>query len=245
MKKSRKLLMLLCALMSCLCILDAAAAGPVTAGLLSRVATRTGPGTQYDEPGTYFQNDWRTSTVKVINAAWDDNNDIWWVQVDFSTMGKKFRAYTGLKRVNVDVNILDKESPLGTSTMRSAAKAYWGPGRDYVEAKYNVPNYTPVTVYDVENDFILVEFYDARTAVNEYSLRRAWVTAVTVTGHWEAPKAQPQPQTVVPNVTVQPPAEDAKFQFCPYCGKELPSGNMYLFCPFCGSSLAQPDSKNQ
>jgi hypothetical protein len=225
MKRKHRLLLLL--LLSLFFVsMTVSANASVMAGLLSRVATRTGPGTQYDEPGTYFQNDWRTAQVEVINAAWDNYNDIWWVQLDFYASGKKFRAYTGLKRVAVDVNILPVEYPLGTTTMRSAAKAYWGPGRDYVESKYNVPNYTAVTVYGAENGFVQVEFSDYRTATSDRSLRRAWVTAVAVNGQWETPQFSSTTDSF-----------QKVFRFCPRCGRELAQGNAYVFCPYCGSKL--------
>lgn len=232
MKHNKSVLLALVALLCCLVLVLPASADSVMAGLLNRVATRTGPGTQYDEPGTYFQKDWRTTKVRVINAAWDNINDIWWVQLDFSDLGKKFRAYTGLVRVDVDVNILDKETLLGTTTMRSAAKVYYGPGRDYVEAPFNVPNYTEVKVYGAENGFVQVEYADSRIP---YPQRRAWVTAVAVNGQWESPQpsaASPQPATV----TVQT-SNDAAYKFCPHCGRELGENHTFAFCPYCGGSL--------
>lgn len=234
--KGKRCLLRLLVLFMCLCVAVPAAADGLMAGLLSRLSTRTGPGTQYDEPGTYFQKDWQTAQVQVISAAWDHVNDIWWVEVDFSAIGKKFRAYTGLKRVAVDINTVPQEQLLGTTVMTSAAKVYWGPGRDYVEAKYNVPNYTEVKVYGAENGFVQVEFHDPRTAVNQYSLRRGWVTARAVSGQWEV--QQPVVTTapaLFPNIPGGSPS--GSFQFCPHCGKNLPTGNTYSFCPYCGKAF--------
>ena len=92
MRKHTRLLAMMSVLI-CVFSLGTNAAQGVRAGLLMRLSTRTGPGTQYDEPGTYYQNTWNTAQVQVINSAWDDHNDIWWVQVDFAASGKKFRAY--------------------------------------------------------------------------------------------------------------------------------------------------------
>lgn len=235
MHRHKYLAMILCLFLAVLFMVPEAYAFGVPANLLMRLSTRTGPGTQYDEPGTYFQNDWQTTQVQVMSAAWDNRNDIWWVQVDFTTArGAKFRAYTGLKRVDVDINTVYHEQPLGTAKMTSAAKAYWGPGREYVESKHNVPNHTKVTVFGAENGFVQVEFFDSRTAKSDVSRRRAWVTERAVSGHWTSPAVFKPVTTLAPTIV---PGSEA-FVFCPSCGKKLPEGNSYTFCPYCGTSLS-------
>ena len=224
MRRHKRLAAMLFSLLLCACLLVPPEAGAVSAGLLMRLSTRTGPGTQYDESGTYFQNDWQTTQVEVISAAWDNSNEIWWVQVDFQVKSTRFRNYTGLKRVNVDISTLYQEATLGTATMTSAAKAYRGPGQHYVLSKLNVPQGTAVTVYDAENGFVLVEFYDARTATSARSLRRAWVNEVAVSGAWVSPRL----------VAQNPPQH---FLFCPHCGRQLPLNNDFVFCPYCGNIL--------
>lgn len=224
MRQHKRLAVVLFSLLLCFGLLIASDAGAVSAGLLMRLSTRTGPGTQYDESGTYFQKDWQTTQVEVISAAWDKYNDIWWVQVDFQVKSTRYRTYTGLKRVNVDIGTVFAEGPLGTATMTSAAKAYRGPGQDYALSKLNVPQGTTVTVYDAENGFVQVEFYDARTATSERSLRRAWVNEVAVSGLWVSPR---------------PAAQNGPhyFSFCPHCGRQLQQGNDFFFCPYCGNLL--------
>ena len=47
-----------------------------------------------------------STSVEVLSKSWDSRNDIWWVFVDFTyTNGTKYRVWTGLKRVDVDVGI--------------------------------------------------------------------------------------------------------------------------------------------
>ena len=71
--------------------------------LLMKLATRTGPGTEYAEPGTFFGNNWQNQTVKVLRKSYDGS--IWWVQVDFRNGNKNsYRVWTGVKRVDVDLN---------------------------------------------------------------------------------------------------------------------------------------------
>ena len=129
----------LAALAAVLVMLSAAvpafAAGYGTkAGLLMRLATRTGPGTWYDEPGTFFTSNYSSVSVRVLSRSWDNQNDIWWVQVEFSSGGKSYRAYTGLKRGNVNINTVPDEYPMGSATMRYSATAYWGPGTNYASS---------------------------------------------------------------------------------------------------------------
>ncbi len=160
----------------------ASAAGLGTnAKLLMRLSTRTGPGTWYDEPGTFFNGNYSSTSVRVLSRSWDNQNDIWWVQVEFTAGGKSYRAYTGLKRVNVNINIVPDEYQMGTATMRYSATAYWGPGSNYAAAKYDIPSGASVTIYDVENGYAQVEFYDSRVSNPR---RRAWTPTSSLTGSW-------------------------------------------------------------
>ena len=239
MRQLKHLASIFCLLLAVLFMVPGVHASGIPANLLMRLSTRTGPGTQYDEPRTYFQNDWRTTQVQVISAAKDNNNEAWWVQVDFTTaIGTRVRAYTELKRVNVDIDTVFHEQPLGDGEMTSTAKAYWGPGREYKESKFNVPNATKVTVYGAENGFVQVEFYDARTAKSDRSLRRAWVAEKAVGGNWISPVTSAPPAT--PAVSLAPTTTPGAkvFFFCPSCGKQLPGSGSYAFCPYCGASLS-------
>ena len=176
----------LAALAAVLVMLSAAvpafAAGYGTkAGLLMRLATRTGPGTWYDEPGTFFTSNYSSVSVRVLSRSWDNQNDIWWVQVEFSSGGKSYRAYTGLKRVNVNINTVPDEYPMGSATMRYSATAYWGPGTNYASSKYDIPSGVEVTIYDVENGYAQVEFSDSRVSNPR---RRAWTPTSSLSGSW-------------------------------------------------------------
>ena len=82
----------------------------ITGTLNAKLATRTGPGTQYDEPGTFLS---AGSQVTVLSKAYDTRNEIWWIQVEFSVSGSRYRAYTGLKRftnLNVSTATFDVET---------------------------------------------------------------------------------------------------------------------------------------
>ena len=169
MKKGLCLLLTLCLTLS---LAGALAAGPgISAPLIMKLATRTGPSTNYDEQGTHFINNWSSTWVTVLTKAWDKRNDIWWLQVEYKSGGKWYRSYTGLKRVDVNINSVPEEQIYGSDTVRYDTDALWGPGTQYVTAKRNVPAGTAVSVYDWENGYVQVEFYDSRTSC----YRRAWV----------------------------------------------------------------------
>ena len=185
MLKKLSALFLIAAMLMVLLLPAADAAGFGTSAYLKMaLATRTGPGTWYDEPGTFFSKNYRSTTVRVLSKAWDDRNSIWWLQVEFYRNSTPYRAYTGLKRVDIDISDVPEESVLGTSvTLRSAA-GYWGPGTEYASSKYDIPSGVSVTVLDVENGYAQIEFYDGRTADRSYARRRAWIKTDYLDGSW-------------------------------------------------------------
>ena len=122
-----------------------------------KLATRSGPGTQYDEPGTFFGKNWQTQNVKVLGKAWDGS--IWWVLVDFSNGGKaSYRVWTGLKRVDVDINKVKEYYPKGQGTVNSTSETYRGPGGKYARANVSINGWKDVEAYGRENGYVEVEF---------------------------------------------------------------------------------------
>ena len=67
-------------------------AGYLMGYTIDRLSTRTGPGTTYNEAGSY--NSTKNTWVEVSCRAWDSRNDIWWVQVHIGTQW----LWTGYKR---------------------------------------------------------------------------------------------------------------------------------------------------
>ncbi len=156
------------------------AASADTYGTLNqKMATRTGPGTRYDEPGTFFGSNYHGQRVRVISRA---NTGVWWLQVEFTYKGEKMRAYTGLKRVDgVNLNRVPEESVIGTCNTSGSVTGYYGPGTDYRAMKYAVPGNTRCDVIMAENGYLLVEFPYTR---GKYQKSRAWVPehAVSTSG---------------------------------------------------------------
>ncbi len=138
--------------------------------LLMKLATRTGPGTEYEEHHTYFINNWQDQTVKVLRKGWDNRNKIWWVQVEFTYKGTVYRLWTGKKRVDVDLEKV-KESKKSGLVHVDATEAYAGPGTKYAKLGDVLFFEDEVEYYGRENGYVEIDYYD----VNREVQRRVWV----------------------------------------------------------------------
>ena len=146
-----------------------------TATLNAKLATRTGPGTQYDEPGTFLS---AGSQVTALSRAYDARNGIWWIQVEFRASGSLYRAYTGLKRFsNLNANSLPEEKVIGSCAITQSIVGYYGPGYNYREIGRKIPAGVSCAIYGYASsgnaDFLQVEFYDQFQGC----YRRAWINA--------------------------------------------------------------------
>ncbi len=182
----RKTAAFLLALILCLATAQVTAANytyysSVWATANDKLATRTGPGTQYDEPGTFNVNG---QSMKILSKAFDGN--IWWLQVEIRTSRGTAWAYTGLKRFNnVNLDQIPEEKIIGTCTTAFDMTGYYSPVMsDEYAIKQIVPGGVKCSIYGYYNDpyydggngeggcdYIQIEFYDP--AVRQY--RRAWV----------------------------------------------------------------------
>ena len=144
----------------------------VDAPLLMRMATRSGPSTNYDGLGSYFtEGDW----VTVMTKAYDKRNGIWWVQVEFKYQGTPRRAYTGVKRVDVDLDFIPEEYAICQAHVDYACDAYYGPGTSFSRHKNPIPAGTFGTVFNTENGFAQLEFQDGSNK------RRVWLPTDALT----------------------------------------------------------------
>ena len=125
--------------------------------LLMKLSTRSGPGAMYAEPGTFFGNNWKKQTIKVIKKSYDGS--AWWVQVDFRNGSKKsYRVWTGVKRVDVDLNIVKEEVAIGSCDVKPTSDTWYGPGGNYARAKRSIPETAYGVVYQIENGYADVEY---------------------------------------------------------------------------------------
>ena len=126
--------------------------------LLMKLATRSGPGTQYAEPGTFFGSNWQSQTVKVLKKSYDGS--IWWVQVDFRN-GKKssYRVWTGVKRVDVDLNRVKEDIRICDCDIYPTSDTWFGPGGNYAKANISISRSACGTIRGKENGYVDVEYW--------------------------------------------------------------------------------------
>ena len=131
---------------------------PQTVQTLMRVASRSGPGTNYDELSSYHKKGY---TLTVLSRAYDENNGIWWLQVELNYGSELRRVYTGLKRVDIDINDVQDECPLFYARVKSSNIPYYGPGTAYTAHKNAIAAGTEGIIYGFEDGWVLFEFYNA------------------------------------------------------------------------------------
>ena len=125
--------------------------------LKDKLATRSGPGQKYDEPGTFLPDTWQNVTVRVLGKEYVGTT--WWVLVDFDNAGKgRYRVWTGLKRVAVDLDQVKEYYPTGQGTVNATSDTYRGPGTNYAKAKVTINTWKDVVAYGHENGYVEVEF---------------------------------------------------------------------------------------
>lgn len=142
------------------------------------LATRTGPGTDYTEPGTFLR---AGEPVIVHTKVYDEENRIWWVQVEFAHAGRNYRVYTGAQRLNVDLWNVPEEHVLEVSWMLDGMCGYAGPGYGY--AYYDdlyIERERNCRIMEVEGEFALID-----TVASNGAYCRVWVPIDAVAGGWK------------------------------------------------------------
>lgn len=141
---------------------------PIDTTLLMRLATRSGPSTQYDELGSYFK---AGHSIRVLSLCYD-NGGVPWVQVEFTYKNRLRRAYTGLKRVDVDEARLPREELLAYATADRQVTPRFGPGTQYEARNLTVYAGQYGSIYAYENGWAQFEYYDDFAQL----YRRVWIS---------------------------------------------------------------------
>ena len=135
----------------------------VYATMKDKLATRTGPSTDYTECGTF---DLTGQKVGVISIA-KDNKGTDWVLVEAYESGKPLlRAYTGLTRLNLtdsQLSQIPKEAEsvfIGGGKVKEDIIPKRGPGNTYInfDNKFTIKQGTYVNIIRFEGDYCLVEY---------------------------------------------------------------------------------------
>lgn len=134
----------------------------------NRIATRSGPGTAYSEPGSFL---YYGAELIVHTKVWDSRNEMYWLQVEFTSGREKYRAYTGDWRLDVDLNWVPYEIMLEYTWLNYNTRGYAGPGYDYhYYGDIQLYKNGSCCIIEVENDFALIE-----TEASSVGLTRVWV----------------------------------------------------------------------
>ena len=151
---------------------------PSTQGVIGyankRLATRSGPGTMYDEPGSFLS---AGSEVKVVGKSWDENNHLYWYHFEFEYKNAWYRIYTTDSRIDVaNPDAIPEQpargDPLDTKYSLYDSDIYYGPGKEYAQVRnVTMAEGKRCDVYVIENGWALVDYYDYGRDVD----RRGWV----------------------------------------------------------------------
>ena len=122
----KRFLSILTVLTLCALLFVIPTAGAELYGLATtKLATRTGPGTNYEEGGTYFV---EGQYIQVLSRAYDEANGIWWVKCVIPYHGENRILWTGYKRFDKD------QIPLETIPIEGETTAETFAGGDWQEA---------------------------------------------------------------------------------------------------------------
>ena len=114
---------LLAGMMAFVLCFSVAAAETALYGLtIDKLSTRDGPGTTYNETGTYSV---ANQYIRVLSRAWDDRNGIWWVKCEIPYHGEIRVLWTGYKRFDPSTLPLESIPIEGTSGTPSQSGAEW------------------------------------------------------------------------------------------------------------------------
>ena len=136
--------------------------------LSQKLSTRSGPGTGYEEYGTFLN---PGDQVTLISRYYNSNDEIWWVQAEFTYQGATRRVYTGAKRIKEDTSLLPVEAALGAATVLADMKPLTGPGEHFAPLSGTVKAGQQGKLWAYENGYAQFEYRDQE--INR--TRRVWI----------------------------------------------------------------------
>lgn len=135
--------------------------------LNTRMATRTGPGTKYEEPGVSGA---AGDYVKIISMGY---SSVPWVQVETNIGGRLMRVYTGFKRID-GVNQYDVPQEMNlnlAATVVTPTIPTYGPGAHFAKYNFTLGKGKKVVIIDFEGDYAMCDYQPSRDG----DCRRLWV----------------------------------------------------------------------
>ena len=127
------------------------------------MATRCGPGTKYtEELGTLP----RSTAITLIETVTTRGTP--WGMVEFMKNNKKYRAYTGMKRIDAYGPLVYGNDQGTAQILTLTTDVYYGPGYDYAKRKDAVFAGTQLYVFGFENGFYLCDYQQGDKWVRAY-----------------------------------------------------------------------------
>ena len=154
-----------------------------------KLALRTGPGTNYSELFSIA-----ASGVEDFMFFWQEKGgSVMWGMIEFECRYGRYRAYTGMKRIDVNKEEISMGNGEGVmcAVGREGAYAYYGPGRYYAPVETKVPAWTEIIVYHEEGGWVMADFVLPDARPDQYDkdqkqLTRAWIPVEALTGYISA-----------------------------------------------------------
>lgn len=141
---------------------------PQSASANQKLATRSGPGTEYTDTLTYPQ------STEITAYYTTKGSGVSWTCIGFTYRGEKYLLYTGSKRVNLNAVLSSTETEESfAASITQDITPYYGPGCDYARAKHAVPAGSAVTGFYQSLDGWLMFDYQ----VPGGKIQRAWAPA--------------------------------------------------------------------
>ena len=130
-----------------------------------RIATRSGPSTKYTEPGSFFK---KGAELKVFYQA--KGSGVPWGYIEFTYKNQLYRAYTGMKRLDVKQVVPFSEEPVSHYvTLTQSFLPYYGPGYEYATLPKQVPKGAQVPVFFVQDGWIMFDY-----TLSNGKIQRGW-----------------------------------------------------------------------
>jgi len=131
--------------------------------LNQKLATRSGPGTKYTEPGAF------PASTDISVYYQTNGNGVMWGLVEFENKGLWYRVYTGMKRIDDAYDVPRYEEVFRLRTMIGNTLPLYGPGKEYAKLKDEIPADAEVKVYFQQNGYAMVDYEGYKQVI------RGWV----------------------------------------------------------------------
>ena len=93
-----------------------------------------------------------------------------WGYIEFTYQNKLYRAYTGMKRLDVNQVVPHSNEPVAFyATLTQSFKPYYGPGYDYATLPKEVAKGAQVPVFFVENGWGMFDY-----TLSNGKIQRGW-----------------------------------------------------------------------